>query len=229
MTNKEFYREFGNIDPKMIEAAAPAEKVQKKKKNTWVKWVSIAACFCLIVTATVLLIPHIIRPGSGNNNVGQESANANPLSVGYWYANNKEESVYFRTRVFYKSCEDNTVTILLEKADNQPIYWHLKGMNIKDSWLDENGKPDYDATSYYASTDSKYEEYGTRVENAITFTVNGNETNKFPTQPGLYEITIDFSKLAEMCTELDYYLISSYEAFYIGEQKTVDYPEDWEK
>ena len=67
MTNKEFYREFGNIDPKMIEAAAPAEKVQKKKKNTWVKWVSIAACFCLIVTATVLLIPHIIRPGSGNN------------------------------------------------------------------------------------------------------------------------------------------------------------------
>ena len=33
MTNKEFYREFGNIDPKMIEAAAPAENVQKKKKN----------------------------------------------------------------------------------------------------------------------------------------------------------------------------------------------------
>ena len=31
MTNKEFYREFGNIDPKMIEAAAPAENVQKKK------------------------------------------------------------------------------------------------------------------------------------------------------------------------------------------------------
>ena len=45
MTNKEFYRELGNIDPKMIEAAAPAEKVQKKKKNVWVKWVSIAACF----------------------------------------------------------------------------------------------------------------------------------------------------------------------------------------
>jgi hypothetical protein len=35
MTNKEFYRELGNIDPKMIEAAAPAEKVQKKKKNQY--------------------------------------------------------------------------------------------------------------------------------------------------------------------------------------------------
>ena len=49
MTNKEFYREFGNIDPKMIEAAAPAEKVQKKKRNGWVKWASMAACLCLIV------------------------------------------------------------------------------------------------------------------------------------------------------------------------------------
>ena len=49
MTNKEFYRELGNIDPKMIEAAAPAEKVQKKKRNGWVKWASMAACLCLIV------------------------------------------------------------------------------------------------------------------------------------------------------------------------------------
>ena len=51
MTNKEFYREFGNINPKMIEAAAPAEKVQKKKKNGWVKWASLAACLYLVVGA----------------------------------------------------------------------------------------------------------------------------------------------------------------------------------
>ena len=164
-----------------------------------------------------------------NDEGGGDHANANPLNVGVWYVNNKEDSVYFCTNIFYKSCEDNKVTILLEKADDRMIHWHLKGNNTKDSWLDENGKPDYDATFYYASTDSKYEEYGTRVENTITFIVNGKETNEFPTQPGLYEITIDFSKLAEMCTELDYYLISSYEAFYIGEQKTVDYPEDWNK
>ena len=65
MTNKEFYREFGSIDPKMIEAAAPAEKVQKKKKNTWVKWVSIAACFCLIITASIIMIPYLNRDDSG--------------------------------------------------------------------------------------------------------------------------------------------------------------------
>ena len=31
MTNKDLYREFGNIDPDMIEAAAPVEKSQRKK------------------------------------------------------------------------------------------------------------------------------------------------------------------------------------------------------
>ena len=55
MTNKEFYREFGNIDPKMIEAAAPAKNVQKKKKNGWVKWASLAACLCVIITAVLVI------------------------------------------------------------------------------------------------------------------------------------------------------------------------------
>ena len=231
MKREKISEAMGNISFRHIKEAAEfkAEEKPPRSKTSWVKWASLAACFCLIITATLLLIPQFTRPGSGNNNVGEESANANPLSVGYWYTNNKEESVYFRTRMFYKACEDNTVTILLEKADNQPIYWHLKGMNIKDSWLDENGKPDYDATSYYASTDSQYEEYGIRVENAFKFIVNGEEASEFPTQAGLYEITIDFSKLAEKCTDLDYYLVSSYEAFYIGETKTVDYPNGWNK
>ena len=63
MTNKEFYREFGNIDPKMIEAAAPAEKVQKKKKNAWVKWASMAACFALIMSVSLWLFV----PGLGTS------------------------------------------------------------------------------------------------------------------------------------------------------------------
>lgn len=63
MTNKEFYREFGNIDPKMIEAAAPAEKVKKKKKNGWVKWASMAACFALLVSASLWLFV----PGLGTS------------------------------------------------------------------------------------------------------------------------------------------------------------------
>lgn len=48
MTNKNIYRSLGGLDPELIEKAAPAEKMQKKK-NAWAKWVSMAACLSLIV------------------------------------------------------------------------------------------------------------------------------------------------------------------------------------
>lgn len=53
MTNKELYRELGKIDPQMIEAAAPAERVQCRKKNGWIKWTSVAACFSLVLAAVI--------------------------------------------------------------------------------------------------------------------------------------------------------------------------------
>ena len=65
MTNKDLYREFGNIDPAMVEAAAPSQKLKSKKRNTWTKWVSIAACFCLIITATIIVIPYMNSNDSG--------------------------------------------------------------------------------------------------------------------------------------------------------------------
>lgn len=52
MTNKELYREFGNIDPELIEAAAPTEK--KPRKIVWVKWVAMAACLAILVTGGLL-------------------------------------------------------------------------------------------------------------------------------------------------------------------------------
>ena len=50
MTNKDIYREIGDIDANLIVNAAP-DCSRKRIKKAWVKWVSIAACLCLIVTA----------------------------------------------------------------------------------------------------------------------------------------------------------------------------------
>ena len=50
MTNKELYLELGNIDPDMIEAAAPGKTVQKK---AWKKWVAMAACLALVITGGI--------------------------------------------------------------------------------------------------------------------------------------------------------------------------------
>ena len=55
MTNKNIFRCLGTLDPVLIDQAAPAEKAQKKKRNAWITWVSLAACLCLIVGAGVVL------------------------------------------------------------------------------------------------------------------------------------------------------------------------------
>ena len=54
MTSHEFFKELGYIDPKMIEAAAPGEK--RTRRTAWIKWVSVAACVVLLVSASLWLI-----------------------------------------------------------------------------------------------------------------------------------------------------------------------------
>ena len=55
MTNKELYREFGHIDPEMIEAASHTEGAKKTK--VWLKWGSIAACLMVILLSVAIMLP----------------------------------------------------------------------------------------------------------------------------------------------------------------------------
>ena len=57
MTNKNIFNSLGGIDPELIEKATPSDKVQKKKKNSWIKWIAtVAACVCLI-GSTIIVLP----------------------------------------------------------------------------------------------------------------------------------------------------------------------------
>lgn len=51
MTAKRFSYALGNVDVKYIDEASAY--TAKKKKNTWVKWVSAAACLSLIITGAI--------------------------------------------------------------------------------------------------------------------------------------------------------------------------------
>ncbi len=65
MTSKDIYRELGGLDLDLIAKAAP-DVVQKKPANkTWVKWASLAACLCVIITAVLVIYnpsPDVIIP-----------------------------------------------------------------------------------------------------------------------------------------------------------------------
>ena len=39
---------------------------KKPKKSTWVKWASVAACFCLIIVASIMVIPNILNDPNEN-------------------------------------------------------------------------------------------------------------------------------------------------------------------
>lgn len=50
---------LGQVDEKYIEEAAPVEKVKRKSKKLargWMKWGSLAACFCLVAFTTLFAV-----------------------------------------------------------------------------------------------------------------------------------------------------------------------------
>ena len=59
MTEKEFYEEFGNIDPELIEAAAP--KTRKRKKILAVRLIAVAACLTVIIISAFMIVPRLVQ------------------------------------------------------------------------------------------------------------------------------------------------------------------------
>lgn len=72
MNDKNLLDAMGGIDPKLIIGAAPDAKQKKPAGAAWVKWVAIAACFCLIVSA-IVVVPMFL---DGNPEVSPEGETA---------------------------------------------------------------------------------------------------------------------------------------------------------
>lgn len=70
MRGNEFLDKMGLVDPKYVEAA---EIAPIKKKNVWVRWGAVAACFCIIVGTAMLL--HFVEVGKNT-----EHTDNNPVS-----------------------------------------------------------------------------------------------------------------------------------------------------
>ena len=54
MTNTNLLQAMGGIDPKLIADAAPDAEPGKKRNKAWVKWASMAACFCIVIMKAVI-------------------------------------------------------------------------------------------------------------------------------------------------------------------------------
>ena len=55
MKNTNLLDSMGRIDPKLIADASPDIPQKKSSSNAWMKWTSLAACFCLIVSVMIVV------------------------------------------------------------------------------------------------------------------------------------------------------------------------------
>ena len=195
MTNKNIYRSLGGLDPELIMKAAPAEKVQKKKKNGWVKWASLAACLCLVITASIVILPSIL-----DDIFSGESA----------YIHFEGETVKTEKGSLTLIQENPTeykCTFILEKTSNAPICFAFRGHTVLREYLDENGAVLQEVQHYHIIT--PYDNYKEAASNHIVvadkliITVNGEQVDNIPTAPGTYEIMIDYSELGGFLDHID--------------------------
>ena len=157
MTNKDLYHEFGNIDPEMVEAAAPSQKMKNKKRNTWTKWVSIAACFCLMITAIAIIIPYIAYVDNVNN--------AGDGNIAMLFTEAKVIEVYSTSSVLVEITNENIYGANTDKnlfevgeivrADfNEEIVLNFKPGDIVIIGRGNTAKVDYSQKPYIAQCNS---------------------------------------------------------------------------
>ena len=161
---------------------------KKPKKRTWVKWASLAACFCLIIVATIMVVPNMLNnPNENADKITLQGVTVNS-SIG-------------QLTLTESNIENNQCTFTLIKENNKPIYICFRGFSILETYNDENGVEHKKVQQYHIVT--PYDNYEKAAENHIIkddkliITVNGEKVDTLPTAPGTYEITIDYSELYE--------------------------------
>ena len=161
MTNNRLYRALGNIDPEMIEAAAPAEKARTPKKIVWLKWASAAACLFLAVMTGIFAVPNLIGYQSGGN----------------------EDEIFERTNTYFTDYGELASVIgngtLLENIDFSSLYDYELRLkheldNVNDyhtvSFVDIMPEDSFGFGIYFPPYKEKNTSF---VENGDTVTING--------------------------------------------------------
>lgn len=173
---------LNDIDFDMVEDAYNSAHSNSQRKNKHLclpRWGAIAACLCLVIAVGVLVSP-ILENAFRNEAVDEETL----VLVGNTLEYDNGTIVYHTDNY-----ADRTLAFTLEKEDDSPICLAFRGTRTV-----EDDEDHCEVISLY----SDYEPItrnATVVDNLLTISVNGVETNALPTEAGTYEIVVDYSKL----------------------------------
>ena len=133
MKREKISEAMGNISSRHIKEAAEfkAEEKPHRSKTPWVKWASLAACFCLIIVAAFAVIP-MLNNGDGNeiiDNVlptdidkiiwSSHLGSDNDSDEGYmeWNGFSVDTSLYDALQ----NCSNEYIAIIMTRANGQKI------------------------------------------------------------------------------------------------------------
>ena len=196
MTQDKLADAITELDSDILERYVRMKKTLAEKKRprqrAWVKWASLAACLCLVITASIMVIPNLLKhPEENVDKITQQGVMV--------------DSSFGKLTLTNSNIADNQCTFTLIKENNKPLYICFRGFSDLETYTDENGVEHKKVQQYHIIT--PYDNYDNAAENHIVkdykliITVNGEKVDTLPTAPGTYEIEIDYSVLYEF---LDY-------------------------
>lgn len=183
MTNEKLYEVLGGIDEKHVKEA---REYRKAKKPIWIKWGAMAACLCLVVAVVLPLIQ--------NNNEWHTERPAKLNLEGAVLQTGDGELTY-HTDDFSNHILAFTIVLNNEIPESCVSFY---ADNILHKWTDSEGVVHSENELFQVITPCATFEtnlHYTVVDNVLAITVNGEEAMTMPTEPGTYEIVVDYSEL----------------------------------
>ncbi|MBO5701025.1 MAG: hypothetical protein J6S71_01170 [Clostridia bacterium] len=188
MTNTNLLQAMGHIDPKLITDAAPDAVVKKSASNTWIKWTSLAAAFCLIAAVGIVgFLKNDVTDNPGIDTVGllesDTSDNDSHMFVA-WEKVCLVGDVYNgkNTNITHNGFDETSITLYIEKKNDAPLQLYFRGFN-------------------HGELQAVFS-----VDEDLIFTVNGESAPSIPIAPGKYEVKIDYSAFISKCDKTDTFL-----------------------
>ena len=185
MKKEELFNIIGEVDEQKVAAAGMAMN-KKKSRPVWVKWGAMAACLCLVV-AVIFPILHRDNEWTPEKPAKLHLEGA-VLQTG-------DGSLTYHTDRFDERILAFTLVLENEISD---CYLAFTADNILKEWTDNEGVIHRENELFKVITPCESFEVSVDyaiVDNALSITVNGKETEMMPTTPGTYEVVIDYSEL----------------------------------
>ena len=186
MNRKSLYNGFNEVDDDILERSETASKNNKKSRPVWLKWSAVAACLCLVVAVVLPIIQnsnewHTEKPAKLN----LEGA---VLQTG-------DGTLTYHTDDFSNHILAFTIVLNNEIPESCVSFY---ADNILHKWTDNEGVVHSENELFQVITPCASFETNfsyTVVDNILSITVNGEETTTMPTEPGTYEVVVDYSEL----------------------------------